>query len=377
MVSGQLTSSIQKHASERKYNFCSGPALLPLAILEQAQVDMLSYKGSGIGIMELSHRSALFTGLIEEARSRILNLLGLDSDFEVIFFQGGATLQFSALPLNFIDDNGFGAYIVNGHWSKKAFQLASQVRSAKIIWEPTTTNSEKVPTETKIALDKGAAFLHYTSNETIDGIEFHQEIVSSDAPVICDASSNILTRPIDPDNFDLIYASAQKNLGPSGLTVSIIRKSFLDKCRGTDIPLLDYRAMAQNHSLLNTPNTWAIYLVNSVCKWIEDQGGVEKMHALARQRSEMIYEVIDNSDGFYQNRIPEESRSRVNVVFHLPTKELEEAFLGEAEKQGFYGLAGHRSVGGIRASMYNPFPPEGAQKLSEFMKDFAAEFADF
>jgi phosphoserine aminotransferase len=355
--------------TERTYNFYSGPAALPTEVLEKAASEMLSLRDSGMSVMEISHRSADFVDILDSARSRLRSLLRLPDDFHVLFLQGGASLQFSMVPMNFLSGRT-AAYVSNGTWGRKAAQAAAGFGTVRV-FEPKSESGLRVPSQDEIEIPDDAAYVHYVSNETIDGVEFPYDLDGFGVPVVCDASSNILSRPIDVEKYSLIYAGAQKNIGPSGVTVVIVRDEFLRSAPAMQAGVLGYSAFADNGSMPNTPNTWGIYMIDLVCEWLEGQGGVEGIAARNGEKSRQLYSAIDGSDGFYTGVAAPGSRSRMNVTFRLASEALEEEFCAEAMSRGMAGLRGHRSVGGIRASIYNAMPVAGVERLAEFMADFA------
>lgn len=354
----------------RIYNFSSGPAMLPVPVLERARDEMLSLGGSGMSVMEISHRSKHFERILDGAEQKLRDLLGIPADYKVLFLQGGASTQFAMVPMNFLPAGGRAEYVITGYWGKKAIAEAKRRGNAGVIY-----SSEKgfttIPARGELAIPADASYVHYTSNETIDGVEFRYDLEAGGVPVVCDACSNILSKPIDVEKYDLIYAGAQKNIGPSGVTVVIIRDRLLERVPANQHPLFDYRALAENKSMVNTPNTWGVYIIGLVCEWIAEQGGLEVMKSRNEAKAKILYDAIDSSDGFYRGRAERAARSMMNVTFALPTKELEHQFCEEALAHGMDGLAGHRSVGGIRASIYNAFPAEGVEELVGFMNEFA------
>jgi phosphoserine aminotransferase len=355
----------------RIFNFSAGPAILPVPVLERAKKGMMSLDGSGLGVMEISHRSKLFAKVLEAAETGIRELLAVPANYKILFLQGGATLQFSMVPMNLLPSDGSADHIVTGTWGQKAAKEASRFGKTNIIFDGGTGGFSTVPVQDELSFDQNTAYIHYTSNETVDGVEFKYDLDGHGTPVICDASSNILSKPIDIEKYALIFAGAQKNIGPSGLTLVIIRDDLLERSP-RDLPdLLTYKAIAENDSMLNTPNTWGIYLTSLVCDWLKEQGGLSAMEIRNREKAAILYDAIDSSDGFYSAAAAREARSLMNVTFRLPASELTEQFSSEAESLGMDGLRGHRSVGGIRASIYNAFPREGVERLVEFMKDFA------
>jgi phosphoserine aminotransferase len=358
--------------SNRIFNFSAGPAILPLPVLERARDELLSFEGSGLSIMEMSHRSKSFGEVLHRAESGLRLLLNVPPNYRILFLQGGAALQFSMVPMNLLSENRTAGYVVTGSWGLKAFREAGKYGSASAIFSGEEGGFRTVPGQGELRFDPDAAYVHYTSNETIDGVEFHYDLDAGGIPVVCDASSDILSKPIDLEKYGLIYAGAQKNIGPSGVTVVIIRDDLLaQKCRELP-PLLTYNAIAESNSMLNTPNTWGIYLVSLVCEWLREQGGVAAMEKKNREKASILYDAIDSSDGYYRGHAEHDARSMMNVTFRLPTPELDEKFCAGSESLGMEGLRGHRSVGGIRASIYNAFPREGVERLVEFMKDFAS-----
>ena len=357
--------------TSRIFNFSAGPAVMPEPVLERAREELLSLGGAGMSVMEMSHRSPEFEGVLHKAESGIRELLGLPANYRVLFTYGGATMQFSMVPMNLLV-GGYADYITTGAWGEKAIMEAGRFGSVNEIFSTKASGFRSVPVNDELAFSRDAAYVHYTSNETIDGVEFHYDLDTGGVPAVCDASSNILSRPIDVEKYALIYAGAQKNIGPSGVTVVIIREDLLERIPDGLPLLLDYRTYASAYSMPNTPNTWGIYLIGLVTDWLKEQGGLAAMAERNREKAKLLYEAIDASDGFYRGHAERAARSLMNVTFRLPSEELEERFCTEAERRGMRGLRGHRSVGGIRASIYNAFPREGVESLTEFMRDFAA-----
>ena len=322
-----------------------------------------------MSVMEISHRSKHFAPFLEAAERGIRELLQIPENYRILFLQGGASLQFSMIPMNFLRQSA--DYIVTGAWGLKAVKEAKKCGAVNVIYSSENEGFKSVPAQDELNFSANPDYVHYTSNETIDGVEFKYDLDAGGLPVVCDASSNILSKPIDIDKYALIYAGSQKNIGPSGVTVVIIRDDLLAKTSRDLPPLLTYKAIADNGSLLNTPNTWGIYLTSLVCDWLKDQGGVEAMSTRNLEKAAMLYDAIDSSDGFYSGHATREARSLMNVTFRLATPDLDEKFCSEAETLRMDGLRGHRSVGGIRSSIYNAFPKKGVEQLVEFMKDFA------
>lgn len=346
--------------------------MLPLPVLEQAKEEMLSLDGSGMSVMEISHRSARFGEILDGAEQGLRDLLGVPSNYRILFLQGGASTQFAMLPMNFLSNGPAAEYVVTGYWGIKALDEAKRLGDAKALLSTAENGFTTIPAQEELSFSPDAVYIHYTSNETIDGVEFKYDLDGGNIPVICDACSNILSKPIDIEKYAVIYAGAQKNIGPSGVTVVMIRDDMLEKVPNGLSPLFDYRALAENRSMVNTPNTWGIYLIGLVCDWIKAQGGLDAMNMLNEAKAKILYDAIDSSDGFYRGRAERDARSAMNVTFRLPTEEIEKKFCSEATTLGMDGLAGHRSVGGIRASIYNAFPKEGVERLVEFMKEFSA-----
>lgn len=362
--------------SNQIYNFSAGPAIMPREVLKIAQEEMLSlqYFGRNIGmsVMEISHRSEVFTAINESAKNGLRDLLNVPQNYQILFLQGGASLQFSMIPMSFLSQDETADFIITGAWGEKALVEAKRCGNTKVIYSSIKNGYKTVPKQTELNFTKDAKYIHYTSNETIEGVEFKYDL-DSETPVICDASSNILSKPIDVSKYSLIYAGAQKNIGPSGITVVIIRDDFLEKSNKKQHSMLDYSKFAEHKSLLNTPNTWGIYLVDLVCKWLKNIGGITKIEKINQQKAAIIYNAIDQSNGYFKGHADIDARSLMNVTFRLPSFELENKFCTEATDLGFDGLRGHRSVGGIRASIYNAFPIEGVEKLVEFMTKFSKE----
>lgn len=350
------------------YNFSAGPAILPSEVLEKAQNELLSLNGIGMSVMEISHRSKYFAPILESAENGIRELLQVPENYKILFLQGGASLQFSMIPMNFLKSSA--DYIVTGAWGEKAVKEAKKCGDVNVIFSTKNEGFRSVPEQDELNFSQNPDFIHYCSNETIDGVEFKYDLDGKGIPVICDASSNILSKPLDIEKYALIYAGAQKNIGPSGVTLVIIRDDLLEKVPADQFSMLDYRTIAANDSMLNTPNTWGIYLISLVCEWLKEKGGVSAMEKINEEKAKILYDAIDTSDGFYSGHAEKAARSLMNVTFRLPSEELEKQFANEANANGFDGLKGHRSVGGIRASIYNAFPKEGVEALVEFMRDF-------
>jgi len=355
--------------TERIFNFSAGPAVLPVPVLEEAQRDLLSLPGVGMSVMEISHRSKTFDEIIGGAESGMRELLSIPANYQILFLQGGASLQFSMAPMNFLPADGSADYVITGSWGKKALKEAKKVGGVNVAATMADGGFTRVPSREEMSLNPHAAYVHITSNETIEGVEWKREPEVGDVPLVADASSNILAREIDVDRYGLIYAGAQKNMGPSGLTEVILRDDLLQRIPEGLATMLDYRTHVENKSLYNTPNTWGIYILGLVCKWLKEKGGVAAMERENEDKAQLIYDAIDATD-FYRGHADIDCRSLMNVTFRLPNEELEKKFVTEATAQGLDGLKGHRSVGGIRASIYNAFPRAGVEVLVSFMKDF-------
>jgi len=362
---------------KRVYNFSPGPAALPLPALEEAQRDLLAMPGAGVSVMEMSHRSKQFTAIIETAEANLRKLLAIPENYHVLFLQGGAQMQFGMVPMNLLRNSGKSAdYIVTGTWGKKALAAAKTQGDARAAFDASDTNFNRIPEASELELDPNAAYVHITSNETIQGVQFPTEPDVGDAPLVCDSSSDILGWPVDVSKYGILYACAQKNVGPSGVTVVIIREDLAAESPADLPPMLRYQDLAAGKSLMNTPPTFAIYMVKLVTDWLlREFGDLEKMAEVNRKKSGMLYDVIDGSGGFYLPHAQANCRSIMNVPFRLANADLDAPFLEEAGGVGLAALKGHRSVGGCRASIYNAMPVEGVEALRDFMLDFAKKNA--
>ena len=356
---------------KRVHNFSAGPGTLPTTVLEKAQQELVNYRGKGASIIEMSHRSPEYTEINEQATSRLKSLLGADDDWEVLFLQGGASSQFMMVPHNFLNKERTANYIDTGAWSEKA------IKEAKLFGNVHTSFSDKegsyghIPAHSELTFTDGAAYTHFTSNNTIFGTQFHTEPKTGGVPLVCDASSDFLSRPVDLDKYGLIYAGAQKNLGPAGVTVVIVRKSFLKTQRSEPIPtILNYNTHVAK--LFNTPPVFAVYMVNYVLEWIQEKGGLNAFVKINKEKANLLYNEID-SDNFYRGTVGKESRSKMNVTFRLNSEGLEKKFLTEAAEHDLVALKGHRSVGGIRASIYNACDISSVKALVDFMQEFKAQ----
>ena len=353
----------------RAYNFASGPAMLPEPVLRQAQAEMLEWGKARASVMEISHRGKDFIALAEESERDLRELMAIPASHKVLFLQGGATQHFAQLPMNFARGGG-ADYVVTGQWSQKAAKEAAPSCRVRIAATSEAEQFFALPPRQRWDLDPGAAYLHYTPNETIGGVEFHDVPDAGDVPLFADMSSNILSRPVDVSRFGVIYAGAQKNIGPSGLVVMIVREDLLARCPKELPKILNYAEHAKEGSMLNTPNTFGWYLAGLTFKWLKAEGGLAAMAKRNQAKATLLYGYIDGS-GWYSNPVAPDARSRMNVPFRLPDEALDEAFLEESAAAGLVALKGHRSVGGMRASIYNAMPIDGVQALVDFMKDFA------
>jgi phosphoserine aminotransferase len=356
----------------RIYNFSAGPAILPEPVLQQAQKDLWDMKGTGIGVMECSHRTKVYEGIVTSARNRLKELLRLGPDHEVVFLQGGASTQFFMLPQNLLGQGKRATYLETGHWAKKAIEEARRFGTIDIPWTSKATNFDRVPKQGEWGpLPDGTVYLHYTSNNTIFGTEMDYIPDAGDALLVCDASSDILSRDLDGSKIDVLYAGAQKNLGPSGVTVVALSKRALAACEQNLPTMLRYQVHIDNDSMYNTPNTWGIYIIDEVCGWILQQGGMKAVEARNRAQAEAVYGAIDGSDGFWRGTCQKDSRSWMNLTFTSGDAELDTAFVKKAEAAGLSGLKGHRAVGGLRASLYNAQTDAAVEALVGFMGEFA------
>ena len=353
----------------RVYNFSSGPAVLPVTVLEQIQRDLVSLPGVGMSILEVSHRSAIFEQVIAKAESDLRELAGIPANYKVLFLQGGASLQFSMVPMNLLTEGRTADYIITGTWTDKAAKEAKKVGTVNIAATSAADNFSRIPAQSEWTLTPDAAYVHITSNNTIEGTQWHSEPNVGDVPLISDASSDILSRPIEIGKYGLIYAGAQKNLGPAGTTIVIIREDLLQRSSKSLHTMLNYATHAENGSLYNTPPVFAIYGVGLVLQWLRAQGGLQAIARLNQRKAAKLYAEIDRT-GFYRPTANKDDRSLMNVTFRLPSEALEKQFVKESTTAGFDGLKGHRSVGGMRASIYNAFPEDGIDGLVDFMREF-------
>ncbi|SEJ35943.1 phosphoserine aminotransferase apoenzyme [Pseudomonas linyingensis] len=356
----------------RAHNFCAGPAALPEAVLQKAQAELLDWHGKGLSVMEMSHRSDDYVAIAEKAEQDLRDLLSIPSNYKVLFMQGGASQQFAQIPLNLLPEDGIADYVDTGIWSKKALEEARRFGNVNVAASAKAYDFFAIPGQNDWQLSKNAAYLHYASNETIGGLQFDWVPELGEVPLVVDMSSDILSRPIDVSQFGMIYAGAQKNIGPSGLVVAIIREDLLGKARSICPTMLDYKVAADNGSMYNTPATFSWYLSGLVFEWLKEQGGLEAMEQRNRAKQELLYGAIDAS-AFYTNPIAKNARSWMNVPFRLADEKLDKVFLAGAEARGLLNLKGHRSVGGMRASIYNAVGLDAVQALVAYMAEFEKE----
>lgn len=353
----------------RPYNFSAGPAVLPLPVLEEAQRDLISLPGVGMSVLEISHRSKAFEDILARAEADVRTLGRVPANYKVLFLQGGASLQFSMVPLNLLTDGRAADYIVTGGWSQKAVKEAKRVGPVNIAASTEADNFNRIPRQDELTLDPNAAYVHITTNNTLFGTEWKAEPQVGDVPLVADASSDIFSRPIDIARYGLIYAGAQKNLGPSGVTMVIVREDLLARSSKSLHTMLNYAVHAENGSMYNTPPCFGIYLLGLVMRWAIGEGGLDALGARNAAKAQALYTEIDRT-GFYRGTAQPDSRSMMNVTFRLPSEDLEKLFVKESTAAGLDGLKGHRSVGGMRASIYNAFPQEGVDALIDFMRHF-------
>ncbi len=356
----------------RCFNFSAGPAMLPTEVLQQAQTEMSDFNDSGMSVMEMSHRGKIFMDIAAQAEADLRELLNISDDYAVLFMQGGASAQFAAIPMNILGNKTQVDYINTGAWSKKAIAEAKRFAEVNVAASSEDTKFSHIPDYSDWNLNNDAAYLHYTPNETIGGVEFHWVPESNGVPLIADMSSTILSRPIDVSKFGIIYAGAQKNIGPAGLTIAIVRKDLMGNTIKNTPSVFDYKNVADNDSMANTPPTYSWYLAGLVFDWIKKRGGLDAMSEINKRKADKLYAAIDQSD-FYQNPVQVDCRSWMNIPFTLADANLDKLFLEQADKRGLKTLKGHRSVGGMRASIYNAMPEEGVDTLISFMQTFEKE----
>ena len=358
--------------NERVYNFSAGPSMLPLEVLERAGAEITNYQGSGMSVMEMSHRSKVFVKIFEDTKAKLRRLMNVPEEYEILFLQGGASTQFSMAPLNLIGKTGKADYAVTGNFSNIAYKEAKKYGQINLAASSEDQNHTYIPTQDQLKLDPEASYFYYCANNTIYGTEWQYVPETGNVPLVCDMSSDILSRPVDVSKYGIVYAGAQKNMSPAGLTVVIIRKDLA----GHELPytplMMNYQTMIEKDSMYNTPPCWCIYMLGLTLDWVEEQGGVAGMEKLRDLRSSMLYDTLDNSK-LFKCHAEKGSRSGMNVTFRTGNEELDAKFVSEATAAGFVNLKGHRKVGGMRASIYNAMPEEGIVKLVEFMKKFELE----
>lgn len=353
------------------FNFCAGPAAMPQEVMYKAQQEFRNYHGTQVSLLEMSHRSNLFDEVIKKAEANVRFLMDIPDEYGVFFIQGGASFQFAMLAMNLLPPIGKADYIDTGRWSQKAIEQAKLIGNVNVIASGKDIGYTAIPQVDELIIDPGAAYLHFTSNNTVYGTQFHEfPDYGNNVPLVCDMSSDIMSREVDVEKFAMIYAGLQKNLGPSGMSLVIMRPDMIEKSYRVLPDLLKYSTYDHYHNLYNTPNSFAVYMLSLVTDWIREQGGVGIVERINDVKSEILYEEIDRSEGFYNGFAFAPDRSRMNVCFNLPTTELDQKFVAEAAEKGMVGLAGHRSVGGIRASIYNAMPLKGVSRLIDFMTDF-------
>ncbi len=362
---------------ERIYNFSAGPAVLPVPVLERVRDEMLVLPGAGASVLEISHRSKDFIAIQAQAKERLVRLLGVGDDHEILFLQGGARLQFSMVPMNLLRGHSEPAqYVLTGSWGVSALEEAVKEGPTEVIFDGKTTNYDRLPQLAELAVNSKAAYVHITSNETIQGVQYPRDLEIAGPPVVCDSSSDFMYRPYNIQRYGLLYACAQKNAGPAGVTVVVIRKDLLERSDQGLPGYLNYRTQAKADSMWNTPPTFAVYVLGLVAEWLEETiGGLDKMYSMNQSKAALLYDVLDQFPEFYRGHARREDRSLMNVTFRFARPEVEKQFLAQAKQQGMDGLAGHRSVGGIRASIYNAMPADGVKCLADFMADFARKSA--
>lgn len=355
----------------RKYNFSAGPCTLPLSVLERLRDTIVEHENAGLSLIEASHRSKEYEAVHDRAIELLRELLSIPQSHQVLLLGGGATLQFAMVPMNFLPAGSSCDLIHSGAWAEKALADAEKIGTVRLAFDGKDFDYMTLPEEDQLSLDPTAAYLHLTSNETIGGVQFKEFPNGGGVPVVADMSSDIMSRPVSFEDFALVYAGAQKNLGPAGVTVVIIREDMLERCPDTLPAYLSYKTHARTNSLYNTPPVFSINAMRLVLEWVKAEGGLTEFDRRSSLKSSILYDTIDGSNGYYRNPVDQRFRSTMNVVFRLPSEELEKQFISEATAAGFDGLKGHRSVGGCRASIYNAMPMEGVEALADFMRDFA------
>ncbi len=363
--------------SQRVYNFSPGPAVLPLSVLQEAQRDLVALPGVGMSVLEISHRSKAFEQMLAEAKQLLTDLLGIPAGYSILFLQGGSSLQFSMLAMNLLRGSGKSAdYVITGTWGSKALAEAKHEGPVRVAWDGKTENYSRLPAGGEVKINPESAYVHFTSNETIQGVQFRDLPDTHGVPIVADLSSDFLSRPVPVEKYGLIYACAQKNAGISGVTVVIVRDELLARVPDGLPAMLDYRLQAKNDSLYNTPPTFAIYVLLLIGRWLRSEiGGLGRMAQVNAEKAKLLYDVLDGSQGFYRGHARPDCRSQMNVTWRLPSEELEQAFVKQAQGRDLFELKGHRSVGGIRASIYNAMPIDGMRSLRDFMLDFRKQHA--
>ena len=356
--------------SKRVFNFNPGPSTLPLEVLKKVQAELLDFQNTGMSVMEISHRSPEYDKVHNDAIALVKELMGLDDSYKVLFVGGGASTQFAYIPMNFLSKDKVGAYVDTGTWSTKAIKEADNLGQFQLAGSSKDKGYTFIPEADEIDHHENAAYLHITTNNTIKGTQYHYIPDTGKVPLIADMSSDILSHQIDFSKFSMLYAGAQKNLGPSGVTLIVMKEAMLDKINDGIPTMVDYRTHAIKNSLFNTPPTLPIYIVKLVLEWIKEQGGLAAVEDTNRKKKDLLYNLLDENSDYFRAPVREDSRSWMNVVFRLPSEELEQKLVAEGKAAGFIGLKGHRSVGGIRVSLYNAMTLEGAEKVTEFLKDF-------
>lgn len=359
---------------KRVFNFNPGPATLPLPVLQQAQAELLNYQNTGMSVMEMSHRSKDFEEIVFSTEALFKEICGIGDDYRVLFLQGGASQQFALIPLNFLSSGKKGAYAVTGNFAKKAYEEAARIGATHLAVDTADNNYSRIPRQEELDIPADAAYLHITTNNTVYGTQWHYIPETNGVPLVADMSSDILSRPLDYQKFALCYAGAQKNLGPAGVVVVVINKKMLEIVPDNLPVIFSYRNLAKNNSLYNTPSTFGIYMIRLVLNWIKEQGGLQAIGKHNEEKAKIIYDVIDQYD-FYKGYADKDSRSIMNITFRLPSEELEQKFVQEAAAVGLVGLKGYRTVGGIRASVYNAMSRQGCETLAAFMEDFVKKYS--
>lgn len=365
-----MSSTVSAPPYNRVYNFSAGPCTLPVEVLEEIRDDMLNYKGTGMSILEFSHRGKNYDDIHNAAINDLRTLMQVPDNYKILFLQGGASMQNTMIPMNLLSDGKVGDYIVTGEWGKKTWEAGNCGFNVNLVYDGKDHNYSDVPNLSDLSFSSNAAYVHWTSNETIQGVDFLAD-VEMPVPSVCDVSSNILSRHIDVTKYAMLYAGAQKNMGPAGTTVVIIRDDMLDIAPSNLHPMLHYKTHADQNSIYNTPPCFAIYVCGLVYKWLLRNGGIDWIAPINERKAKIVYDAIDNSGGFYKGHAAKHCRSHMNITFTMPSEELTKQFLKEAEAEKLDGPKGHRSVGGIRASIYNAFPEAGCQVLADFMGEFA------